>query len=161
MGTVTLNWGIAIGNKYYWSPCWRHHSAFFGKGHWLTKSKDKIFDTMTHIMSVTGSVPGAPPPGKRKEIYKFEAPWTVYSMNWSVRPDKRFRLALGSFVEEYNNKVWWLRISLRWRALKTPTSETEDFSGHVTSLTLQYLWPRPPGVWLGAPGCKPGHSGWS
>lgn len=46
-----------------------------------------------------------PPPGKRKEIYKYEAPWTVYSMNWSVRPDKRFRLALGSFVEEYNNKV--------------------------------------------------------
>ncbi len=26
-------------------------------------------------------------------------------MNWSIRPDKRFRLALGSFVEEYNNKV--------------------------------------------------------
>lgn len=46
---------------------------------------------------------GAQP--KRKEIYKYEAPWTVYSMNWSVRPDKRFRLALGSFIEEYNNKV--------------------------------------------------------
>uniref|UniRef100_A0AAQ5Z6S1 DDB1 and CUL4 associated factor 7 n=1 Tax=Amphiprion ocellaris TaxID=80972 RepID=A0AAQ5Z6S1_AMPOC len=43
--------------------------------------------------------------GKRKEIYKYEAPWTVYAMNWAVRPDKRFRLALGSFVEEYNNKV--------------------------------------------------------
>ena len=28
---------------------------------------------------------------KRKEIYKYEAPWTVFSMNWSVRPDKRFR----------------------------------------------------------------------
>ena len=42
---------------------------------------------------------------KRKEIYKYEAPWTVYSMNWSLRPDKRFRLALGSFVEEYNNRV--------------------------------------------------------
>ncbi|PIK39454.1 WD repeat-containing protein 68 [Apostichopus japonicus] len=42
---------------------------------------------------------------KRKEIYKYEAPWTLYSMNWSVRPDKRFRLAVGSFVEEYNNKV--------------------------------------------------------
>ncbi|KAG7272659.1 hypothetical protein CRUP_008487 [Coryphaenoides rupestris] len=37
--------------------------------------------------------------GKRKEIYKYEAPWTVYAMNWSVRPDKRFRLALGSFVQ--------------------------------------------------------------
>nr|CAD7257127.1 unnamed protein product [Timema shepardi] len=44
-------------------------------------------------------------PSKRKEIYKYEAPWPLYSMNWSVRPDKRFRLALGSFVEEYNNKV--------------------------------------------------------
>ena len=49
-----------------------------------------------------GSVPGS---SKRKEIYKYEAPWTVYSMNWSLRPDKRFRLALGSFVEEYNNRV--------------------------------------------------------
>jgi WD repeat-containing protein 68 len=29
----------------------------------------------------------------------------VYAMNWSIRPDKRFRLALGSFIEEYNNKV--------------------------------------------------------
>ena len=59
-------------------------------------------------MSAVPSAPGvshAPPPGKRKEIYKYEAPWTVYSMNWSVRPDHRFRLALGSFVEEYNNKV--------------------------------------------------------
>ena len=46
-----------------------------------------------------------PPPGKRKEIYKYDAPWPLYSMNWSVRPDKRFRLALGSFMEEYNNKV--------------------------------------------------------
>jgi hypothetical protein len=30
-------------------------------------------------------------PPKRKEIYKYEAPCTVFSMNWSVRPDKRFR----------------------------------------------------------------------
>ena len=50
---------------------------------------------------------------------------------------------------------------LGWRALKTPTAETPGFYGHVTTLTLQYLWPRPPGVWLGGPGCKPGHSGWS
>jgi len=26
-------------------------------------------------------------------------------MNWSIRPDKKFRLAVGSFIEEYNNKV--------------------------------------------------------
>ncbi|UYV67327.1 DCAF7 [Cordylochernes scorpioides] len=42
---------------------------------------------------------------KRKEIYKYEAPWTVYSMNWSIRPECRFRLCLGSFIEEYTNKV--------------------------------------------------------
>lgn len=42
---------------------------------------------------------------KRKEIYKYDAPWNVYAMNWSVRPDKKFRLAVGSFIEEYNNKV--------------------------------------------------------
>ena len=55
--------------------------------------------------SITGAPTSSVGGAKRKEIYKYEAPWTVYSMNWSVRPDKRFRLALGSFVEEYNNKV--------------------------------------------------------
>ena len=55
--------------------------------------------------SIVNSGGGGGGGAKRKEIYKYEAPWTVYSMNWSVRPDKRFRLALGSFVEEYNNKV--------------------------------------------------------
>ena len=56
-------------------------------------------------MSGLPSQPQGPGTAKRKEIYKYEAPWCVYSMNWSIRPDKRFRLALGSFVEEYNNKV--------------------------------------------------------
>ena len=50
---------------------------------------------------------GGPRPGeaKKKEIYKYLAPWTVYGMNWSVRPDKRFRLAIGSFIEDYKNKA--------------------------------------------------------
>lgn len=42
---------------------------------------------------------------KKKEIYKYTAPWSVYAMNWSLRPDKKFRLALGSFIEDYSNKV--------------------------------------------------------
>jgi len=29
----------------------------------------------------------------------------MYGMNWSVRPDHRFRLAVGSFEEEYSNSV--------------------------------------------------------
>lgn len=45
-----------------------------------------IFSSQTKLrMSVHNTTP------KRKEIYKYEAPWPVYSMNWSVRPDKRFR----------------------------------------------------------------------
>lgn len=45
--------------------------------------------------------------GTTKEIYTYEAPWTVYSMAWSVRDDPscKFRLALGSFIEQYDNKV--------------------------------------------------------
>ena len=42
---------------------------------------------------------------KKKEIYKYAAPWTVYGMNWSVRQDRRFQLALGSFIEDYTNKI--------------------------------------------------------
>ena len=33
------------------------------------------------------------------------APWTVFAMNWSMRLDKRWRLAIGSFIEDYTNKV--------------------------------------------------------
>lgn len=42
---------------------------------------------------------------KKKEIYKYLAPWTVFAMNWSIRHDKRFRIAIGSFIEDYRNKV--------------------------------------------------------
>jgi WD repeat-containing protein 68 len=42
---------------------------------------------------------------QRKGIYTYEAPWTIYGMNWSVRTDSKFRLAVGSFIEEFRNKV--------------------------------------------------------
>lgn len=42
---------------------------------------------------------------RRGEIYEYQAPWLIYAMNWSVRPDKPFRLAAGSFVEDYTNSV--------------------------------------------------------
>lgn len=47
----------------------------------------------------------SPAQAKKKEIYTHEAPWRIYGMNWSNRKDKPYRLALGSFIEEYNNKV--------------------------------------------------------
>lgn len=44
---------------------------------------------------------------KKKEIYTYKAPWTVYGLCWSNRVDDRFkfRLAVGSFIEQYKNKV--------------------------------------------------------
>ena len=47
---------------------------------------------------------------KRAEIYTYSAPWTIYAMNWSVRKDKKYRLAVGSFIESYQNKVGEIHI---------------------------------------------------
>jgi WD repeat-containing protein 68 len=42
----------------------------------------------------------------KKEMYEYKDPWPVYGLDWSKRPgEKAFRLALGSFIEEYSNKV--------------------------------------------------------
>mmetsp|Transcript_22842 Transcript_22842/g.33413 ORF Transcript_22842/g.33413 Transcript_22842/m.33413 type:complete len:366 (+) Transcript_22842:155-1252(+) len=52
---------------------------------------------------VDGPVPGS---SQRKEIYTYNAPWTIFAMAWSHRPDPcQFRLAIGSYVEQYSNAV--------------------------------------------------------
>ncbi|CAG8483235.1 609_t:CDS:2 [Paraglomus occultum] len=48
----------------------------------------------------------------RKDMYEYQAPWSVYGLDWSKRPgDKAFRLALGSFIEEYANKLQIIALS--------------------------------------------------
>lgn len=74
-------------------------------------------------------------PSKRKEIYKYDAPWPLYAMNWSVRPDKRFRLALGSFVEEYNNKVQIVSLD-------------EDSAEFLPKATLDHPYPATKIIWI-------------
>ena len=46
-------------------------------------------------------------PKRHKEIYTYEAPWTIFALGASQNSDPRFmfRMAVGSFVEEYVNKV--------------------------------------------------------
>lgn len=75
------------------------------------------------------------PMAKRKEIYKYEASWPLYAMNWSVRPDKRFRLALGSFIEEYNNKVQIVQLD----------EETSEFQPKAT---LDHPYPATKIIWI-------------
>ncbi|CAG0889227.1 unnamed protein product [Cyprideis torosa] len=76
-----------------------------------------------------------PVPPKRKEICKYEAPFPLYSMNWSVRPDKRFRLALGSFVEEYNNKVQIVQLN-------------EEVSEFAPKATFDHPYPTTKIIWI-------------
>jgi WD repeat-containing protein 68 len=42
-----------------------------------------------------------------KEIYQYDAPWSTYALDWCKTPieQKSFRLAVGSFIEDSNNKV--------------------------------------------------------
>ena len=64
------------------------------------------------------------------------------------------RALIGNKIVDHSDAV-----GIRLEGPEDPHLRKSSFGGHVTALTLQYLWPRPPGVWLGGPGCKPGHSG--
>jgi len=50
-------------------------------------------------------------PPQRKEIYTYKAPWTVFSLAWSnrIEQNSQFRLAIGSYIEQYNNTVQILK----------------------------------------------------
>ncbi|KAJ8899629.1 hypothetical protein K2173_018603 [Erythroxylum novogranatense] len=45
------------------------------------------------------------PSEKRPGIYTYTAQWPIYAVAWSVRHDKQSRLAVGSYLEDYSNKV--------------------------------------------------------
>ena len=75
------------------------------------------------------------PSAKRKEIYTYTAPWIIYGMNWSVRADQRFRLAIGSFEEEYNNSVRIVQLD----------EETHQF---VDSGSIEHPYPTTKIMWM-------------
>ena len=52
-----------------------------------------------------------------------------------VRPDRRFRLALGSFVEEYNNKVQIVSLD-------------EDTSEFTAKSTFDHTYPNTKIMWI-------------
>lgn len=37
--------------------------------------------------------------------YCYKAPWPLYALSWSRRAEYTFRVAVGSYLEEYRNKV--------------------------------------------------------
>lgn len=45
------------------------------------------------------------PAEKKPGVYTYVGQWPISSVAWSVRQDKNCRLAIGSFLEDYSNKV--------------------------------------------------------
>ena len=80
------------------------------------KSKFKLGDFNLKIgsMATTKKVPLFP----KQEIYTYDAPWTCYA---SVLANNEtgfpYRLAVGSFVEEYSNKVQIVELDQRTNRL--------------------------------------------
>ncbi|XP_051126344.1 WD repeat-containing protein LWD1-like [Andrographis paniculata] len=48
---------------------------------------------------------GSDKPQELSEIITYEAAWDIYAVGWSVRKDRKYRLAIGSFLEEPSNHV--------------------------------------------------------
>jgi len=42
---------------------------------------------------------------EKKQIYTYESAWNLYSLSFCHRPIREFRLAVGSFIEDTQNKV--------------------------------------------------------
>lgn len=61
---------------------------------------------------------------QKEEIYTYQAPFHIYGANWSYRPDKRFRLAIGSFQEDQSNAVEIIQLDeSRGELVKTASFE--------------------------------------
>lgn len=61
----------------------------------------------THYSSYAYQRPQETVQPPTKEIYQYDAPWATYALDWCKTPieQKSFRLAIGSFIEDSNNKV--------------------------------------------------------
>lgn len=69
--------------------------------------KESAHDGSSAPHSETPSEKDGDSPKPSKESYTYEAPWTLYSLACSARPGPQYqyRFAVGSFIEEYSNKV--------------------------------------------------------
>lgn len=52
-------------------------------------------------------------------VFTYNAPWLIYALNWSNRSP--FRLAIGSFVEEYSNTIEIIQLNENKSGLKKVT----------------------------------------
>jgi hypothetical protein len=67
--------------------------------------ENKIQDTNA-VVANTDVDPEQPP----NLVYTYEAPWIIYSIGFSAKPNQHTRLAIGSFEEGINNTVQILQL---------------------------------------------------
>ncbi len=48
---------------------------------------------------------------ERKQIYTYESDFNLYAINFSNKPETNFRLSLGSFIEDTQNKIEIIRLN--------------------------------------------------
>lgn len=71
------------------------------------------------------------PSAKRKEIYTYQAPWITYTMAWCRRPERKFQMVVGSYIEEYANQFQIIQLQ-----------KDESGNGHFQKLS-QFEHPYP------------------
>ncbi|KAM3575267.1 hypothetical protein VYU27_002853 [Nannochloropsis oceanica] len=83
--------------------------------------------------------------GRKKEIYSYQTDWLIFAMAWNQRANMsdRFRIALGSCIEEYNNKIRIIErspssISSSSSVDSTPANANDDGFHKVTEFDHPY-----------------------
>nr|POE70442.1 wd repeat-containing protein lwd1 [Quercus suber] len=66
---------------------------------------------LIQFISVSSITTMQSPTEKKQGVYTYLSQWPIYSLAWSVRGDKNARLAIGSFLEDYSNKVELVQFS--------------------------------------------------
>lgn len=66
----------------------------------------------------------------RKEIYTYDAPWTIMALAWAKQDtNSKFRLAIGSFVEQYSNCVQIIQKDLEDEKKNNNDDDADDSKG--------------------------------
>ncbi len=64
---------------------------------------------------------------KENQVYTYTAPWSIYSMGFSTRPDMKYRMAIGSFLEDIDNKVEIIQLNDSLENFEVKTSFTHKY----------------------------------
>lgn len=80
-----------------------------------------------------------PPPPQSKQVYQYDAPWPLYALDWCKTPGEQrgHRLAIGSIIEETNNKVCiQSNVKMGGRQLTRYTDPSNCKNGHVGRINV-------------------------